>query len=68
MLDIAELDKSLKLKAVGRILDSKHPFISIVKNKLDLENFFEPVLNTGVETLAYQAIALLKEERLKIWS
>ena len=68
MLDAADLDKSLKLRALGRVFDSNHPFIKIVKNKLNLENFFEPAIGTVVETISHKAIELLREERAKIWN
>ena len=42
MLDIAELNESLKIKAVGRMLISKHPFLRIVRTKTNLESFFNP--------------------------
>ena len=35
MLDVSELDSSLKSKAIGRLIQSKHPFLSLIKASLD---------------------------------
>ena len=34
-LDVSELDSSLKSKAIGRLIQSKHPFLSLIKASLD---------------------------------
>ena len=51
MLDIVELDESLKLKALGRLLNSNHPFLTLIKNSLDFRNFFMPKLGAKVDTV-----------------
>ena len=40
MLDLKELDASLKIKAFGRLVNSNHPFLRLIKNNLKLNNFF----------------------------
>ena len=67
MLDISELDKSLKLKALGRMLKSEHPFLKLVQNKLDLSDFFNPKLSTEIEKVASVGIELIKGIRAGIW-
>ena len=67
MLDISELDKSLKLKALGRMLKSEHPFLKLVQNKLDLSDFFNPILSTEIEKVASVGIELIKGIRAGIW-
>ena len=67
MMDIVQLEASLKLRALGRLLDTKHPFLSIVKNKIDLAQFFEPKCNTNLEEVAVRGIELLKADRQKLW-
>ena len=34
MIDVIQLDKSIKLKAWGRFGDSKHPFFVKIRNKM----------------------------------
>ena len=46
MLDIMELDNSLKLKALGRLEGSKHPMLLLLKNKVNLSEFFKPSIST----------------------
>jgi len=65
MLDVMELDKSLKLRALGRLTKSNHPFLKLIKNKLEFKDFLNPVCKTDVEKLAVNGVALLKEDRLK---
>ena len=45
MLDICELDDSLKLKAYGRLMSTRHPFLALVKNSVDYGNFFDTRIN-----------------------
>ena len=41
MLDVAALDESLKLRAIGRLLTSHHPFLTLLRNKCSFEDFFD---------------------------
>ena len=68
MLNISELDKSLKLRALGRLLVTKHPMLRIIKNNTDLENFFFPKIKTKLDSVAYEGIQLLGEDRRKLWT
>ena len=68
MLDATELDASLKLRALGRLLNTRHPFLSLVKNKLDLSNFFVPTCNTNVDSVTSKAMQLLTADRAKLWN
>ena len=63
MLDVKELDASLKLRAIGRLLTSNHPFLSAVKNKLNLTDFFNPELRTNLDEIANHGTNLLKSNR-----
>ena len=63
MLDLSELDKSLKLRAVARLLESKHPFLEKVLEKVDLADHFFPKSKFALERLSYEGIRLLKELR-----
>ena len=68
MLDVAELDASLKIKALGRFLESQHPFLKLVQGKLDLASYFEPKLHFNLERVLEKGVELLKGDRDKIWS
>ena len=67
MLDIVELDDSLKLRALGRILTSAHPFNRIVRHQLDLSSFFNPRSSLPSDSVSYKAIELLRKDREKLW-
>ena len=42
MLDVVDLDKGLKLKSIARLLETEHPFLKLIRNKIDLTDFFFP--------------------------
>ena len=67
MLDIAALDASLKIRALGKLLVSNHPFLTKLKNKCNLECFFEPGGPTKLESVLGRGIELLKLDRSKLW-
>ena len=67
MLDIMSLDESIKIKAVGRILNTEHPFLKLIAERLNLDEFFNPKLNVNVEGIALQGINLLKGDRKALW-
>ena len=64
MLDIAELDPSLKLKYLGRLLVTSHP----VLNRLKMEDFFHPCSHTSLDETCSRAIHLLTMDRQPLWS
>jgi hypothetical protein len=66
MLDIADLDRSLKLKMYGRLLVTKHPFLTIIKNNLDL-NFFKPTCKTPIDRPTIDGLNIIAIEREKYW-
>ena len=67
MLDVAELDNSLKLKALGRLERSKHPMLLILRSKLDLSNFFFPTCTVELEDVISRGIELLARDRQALW-
>ena len=68
MLDIAELDASLKIKSIGRLFETKHPFLSKIKSKLDLCDFFEPTYGFKTDGMVTKGLELLSSDRNKLWS
>ena len=69
MLDIVELDESLKLRALSRTLLTEHPFLAILKNKLNLDRYFMPESNypKGIDMVADKGLELLLQDRKKLW-
>ena len=67
MLDIAELDNGLKLKALGRLLETRHPGLTLIRNKLDLNDFFFPKFDARLDRFTARAVELLREDRHKLW-
>ena len=65
MLDVSELDKSLKLRAYGRTLVSRHPVHVLLRLTLRNENFFFPSCGTSLDKVIVQGTKLLREDRLK---
>jgi hypothetical protein len=63
MLDIEELDKSLKLRALGRLMVSDHPMLELVRNKLNLTDFYHPRLAPTIDVFTAKAVELLGEAR-----
>ena len=67
MLDVADLDASLKLRALGRLMKSKHPFMEIVRDDLNLNSFFNPTYLSGIEAVTKKGIELLRKDRNELW-
>ena len=59
MLDIAHLDEGLKCRALGRLLASEHPFMILLRNKVDLNDFFDPKCISNVDSILESAINVL---------
>ena len=63
MLDLIALDRSLKLKALGRTFVSRHPFCALVKQALDMSRFFFPNVTLDLCGLTNKAVDILKQVR-----
>ena len=68
MLDIIALDRSLKLKMLARILFSQHPFLELIRSKINMSDFFFPTSNQMMDKPINQAICSLAEDRQKLFS
>ena len=68
MLDIISLDRSLKLKMLARLLDSKHPFLDLIRSKINMSEFFFPSSNQMMDKPIAQAVKYLAEDRQKLFS
>ena len=67
MLDVAALDESLKIKSVGRMENSSHPFVAILRDKSSLENYFYPSCAVEVEPFHIRSLELLRKLRDLTW-
>ena len=67
MLDVAALDESLKLRALGRLLHTQHPFLKLIANRTNLKEFFEPRIDTKIEGVVVKGLALLTADRSSLW-
>ena len=67
MLDIVALDDSLKLKALGRLAGSTHPFLTLLRSKCNFEDFFEPSCPDKIESVLSRGIKILRLDRDKLW-
>jgi len=63
MLDIVQLDNSLKLRALGRLFETKHPMLTQIKRKLIMRNFFEPSIATSIDKISVRGVELLRYDR-----
>ena len=62
MLDIEELDISLKLRAYGRLKDSRHPFLVMIREKLSDQYFF-PKCKMNLDTVTNAGLKILERDR-----
>ena len=67
MLDIEELDASLKLRALGRLRDTAHPMLGLLREKLDLREFFFPEDKLRYDSVLSSAVSRLRENRQLSW-
>ena len=68
MLDIAELDDGLKLRSLGRLLTTKHPTLTLMKNKINFDDFFFPKFDAELDSYVARGVELLKHDRTKLLS
>ena len=67
MLDVSELDASLKLKALGRLANSNHPMLSILRTCIR-NDFFFPEVKLNLDGVLTQGINLLRYDRQSLWT
>ena len=67
MLDVSILNESLKIKSIGRMAISDHPFISILREKSSFGNFFYPSCSVDIEPFHNSSIEILKMRRDIAW-
>ena len=62
MLDIRELDRSIKLRGYGRFLTTNHPFLLGIRLQSSINNFFDVKLK-GNEFFLAEAVKFLNSDR-----
>lgn len=67
MLDIKALDESLKLRSLGRLLVTKHPCLSMIREYVRLDQFFDPSVGVSIDEVATNGLRLLAKDRDKLW-
>jgi hypothetical protein len=63
MLDLVELDASIKIRAVARMLESTHPMIELIRRKVNFDQFFYPECGLAVETVVHRGVGLLSKDQ-----
>ena len=66
MVDIRTLGDSLDLRSYGRLLTTRHPFMTQIRELINYENFFDVSVNVHVDKKLRRSIDLLNEGRRKI--
>jgi len=68
MLDLTKLDRALKIKGIGRLATTNHPFLKKIKDSTDFSNFFFIPMRTACERFSVEGIKNLCELRKRIFS
>ena len=63
MLDIKMLDTSLKLKAIGRLSVTQHPFLKLINAQIDYEQYFSLKSNAECECFSKEGLIKLNKIR-----
>ena len=63
MLDLITMDRSIKLKALGRMLTTSHPFTLKVRETFDNSVYFFPSLTKNICRFIMKAVDLLRQDR-----
>ena len=67
MLDVADLDESLKIKSVGRLISSNHPYITVLRRNSNLENYFNPRSLIDIDPFHRSSLELTRKLRDLVW-
>jgi hypothetical protein len=67
MLDVEGLDAGLKIKAIGRLLETNHPFLAKLRDRIDFSDFFDPKCESTIEPVITRGLQLVGEDRKGLW-
>jgi len=65
MLDLAELDNSIKIKTIGNLLTSNHPLLMMLRTKINLGDFYHPKLEKKLDNFVSKGLELIGADRRK---
>jgi hypothetical protein len=65
MLDLNELDDSIKLRSLGRLKTSKHPVLVQLRNKINHSNYLAPTCSVTSDQYLTRSLRVLGEARKK---
>ena len=63
MMDIALMNRSLALRAIGRMASSKHPFFRQIWNDINSQGFFKVTTKLAVDEKLKEGLKLLEQAR-----
>lgn len=66
MLDIIELNRSLKIKAFARLLTTEHPLFAQIRESCLINSYFDVRLSIESSDLINEAVGYVRQDRLKI--
>ena len=67
LIDIGQLDKALKIKAYGRLINTRHPFLGLIRNKVDMDCFFYSLCRTKIEPMSEASAGIVSSIRCGLW-
>ena len=65
LLNIFELDRGIKLKSLGRLMVTGHPYFAQLRRLINLNDFFEPRINE-CDVVLKESLMHLKSDRLQV--
>ena len=66
MLDISKLNNSLKLRGLGRIKITNHPFLKLIRDNLDMANYFFPTQRCNLDKFSAKGVQLISNYRYSL--
>ena len=68
MIDVVDLNISLKLRNLGRLLDTNHPMMHIIKNQVCQDELFYPKCKSKYYDVTNLAMETLAKDREDMWT
>ena len=68
MIDLTKLDSALKLKALSRLYISNHPFLKLIKERINFEKYYFLESKAEWDKYSLMGIMLLNKLRLELLS
>jgi hypothetical protein len=65
MLDLSDLDDSIKMRSLGRLLNSNHPVLTQLRNKINFSNYLCPTCPVTTDKYLVRSLKLLGKARIQ---